>query len=717
PTLTDESAIDDIHVFVFESGTDLLDHWTQAYITSSTATGTTGTVVLDPVTNSAAQHKLVFLANVEAEILSSASQISAGMTYAAFESLLKTNINSILTTEPDNSFRFPMWGESAPVTIDNALDLTGSNAITMQRSLSKIDVAVNLQSDGTAAGLTELKVTGVTLYGVNEEALVIPASANRTSGGYVTAPTVSGTAKVDVERTVADGRHGSLSSIYAPETYNNTTTVYADRPYVIVKGIFLGDDPANTTETYYRLDLVTGQDKDSPVDLMRNYSYTLNITAVRSAGYDSADDAKAYPPAGLSYDFFPSTAGTYYRYFCYSDVGYLATTTDYVKITNHLAGSTATQTYKAEYMGNTAPELAVAICDASGKETTSSHFTVSISSSTVTARALLVNDTYYPKIEYMKVYLVDDPNICLNSELQHSVFSLESVTVRGVCYDRTSSASGVTSPNEVATSSYPHLPNNDQYFAIRWSAISMTLPASKFRITRGSTSVEVAHPAGTAGASDNFLMPPHTSNNYVGWYIEWWNEYENFGAGDWVEFATVFEQVGTNLRLRTDSNYYMAVNDLEYGAGGKFEPGSGVYTGWTWAEAMGLDLSYNSITFSSLPELSSGGYTPTEETGCGDYWEGSETHPVTGRGKWQLPRSTLISLPAMNTYYFTPGNYRGIDAGNFEISTSANYLTATNSIGNFTGNRLGSASVTNNISKTTRAIDFRVRCIRRIEDE
>lgn len=714
PTLTNESAIDDVYAFVFESG-GVLDHWIKASITTSANT-TIGTVTLEAVATPTSQHKLVFLANVENEILPAAGgSITTGMTYSTFESVLTTNITSIQTTEPATSFRFPMWGESGDVTISTTLDFTGNNAIQMLRSLAKIDVGVNLQSNGTATGLADFKLTQVAVCGVNSSALVIPAQTNIAGDGYVINPTVSGTTTLNVERTVADGQHGSLSSIYVPETYNNATTAETDRPYVIIKGIYLGNDPTNTTETYYRLDFVTGQDR-GPVDLMRNYSYTFNITEVHREGYMTLQDAENNLPLGLSYEFFPSNATTQYQAFCYNDVGYLASVNNKVTITNHLANSAATNTYKAEYMGNTAPVIAAYMCDANGEPSSSSHFTVTpTNATTVTVRATADNGGYYPIIEYFKVYLVDNPDICLISEVRHNIFNLSGISTRQVYYGRAASDNGYEGTAVGFSSTSPYLPNSTDYFAIKWNGI--LLPASQFRITRGEPGdsfyyqTTVTHPEGNGTLvthiSQNFDMPPHDSRNYEKWYIEWWNPYENGGAGGWVEFAATFEQVGSNFRYNPSTVYiYFAATDLEYTNGG-YTPGTGIYTGWTWAEAAGIDPSYQTEVF---PFSTLNGYIPTEYTGCGAYWEGDPDDPVTGRGKWTLPLSG--NLYNARTHLNTDG-YLGIPVG--AVDTDAYYMTITNSSSqNFHANRITANGITSR-SKSTGTSDVRVRCVRYVE--
>ncbi|MCD8101038.1 MAG: hypothetical protein LUE26_00475 [Alistipes sp.] len=715
-----ENTIDDIYVFVFETGTDKLKYWTQADILTTSGAIVSGTVNLEMVTTAGSTYKLVFLSNTAAKVQAAVTggQIAAEMDYSAFVPLLTTDIAALLTSGPGSTFRIPMWGESGAVTISPSLDLTGGNAISMQRALARIEVAINLQPDGSVAGLTDFTLTEVMVYNVNNDGFVIPAAVNRGADGYVTAPTVpSTTSTVKVERSGADIDNGCMGSIYVPETYNNASMPDADRPFVILKGIYLGDDPANTDETFYRLDFVTTEDRD-PVDLKRNHYYTFNITDVYRQGYSTLQEAIDNNPVGVSYEFFPSTATVRYKHFCYDDVGYLASVSDYVTITNHIATSSVTNTYKAEYMGNTSPVIAAYMCDANGEPVATSHFTVApTNATTVRVRASADNSGYYPIVEYFKVYLVDNPDIYLISQVQHNIFNLSTVNIRQVYYGRSASDTAHEGTAVGYSATNPHLPNSTDYFAIKWNG-SLVLPASTFRITRGQPGdsfyyqTTVTHPEGQGNInthiSANFDMPPHDSSNYQKWYIEWWNPYMNGGAGDWEFFADTFEQVGSNYRYTTALSTwaaYFAVSDLEYTFEG-YVPGTGVYTGWTWTEAMGVDPVYQSLYF----EFSSlSGYTPTHPTGCGAYWEVSPSDPVTGQGKWALPLSGYMYNART---YLNGGGYLGIPPGVVDISSY--YMTVTNNVSTCTVGQITVGGSSSRV-KSTGVGDVRVRCVRYVE--
>jgi len=701
PTLTDESAIDNMYVFVFESVSNTLDHWVKATITTSSGGTTTGTITLNEVENTAVAHKLVFLANIEEEILTAAgSTITKGMLYAAFESALTTDISSIITTEPASSFRFPMWGESASLSLSAKPDLTGTNAIKMQRSLSKIDIAVNLQSNGTASGLSDFNLREIIVCNVNSNAFVIPASGNRGSDGYVTHPTVSGTSKVNVQRSISPGQHGSLSSIYVPETYNNTSTAAADRPYVIIKGVYLGFNPGNAIETYYRIDFVTGQEREL-VDIMRNYSYTFNITEVRREGYLTLDEAINNLPVGLSYEFIPSQnfPDEYflYKYYSYNDVGYIALVNNDRSFA-FSSGSYTNFEFKAEYMGNTAPQIEGYFCDENGNQTNTAQFNGVISDylsvKRATISALRDNETANNIMGYYKIFLADNPDLHMILKFEQEPFTMNVSYISMAC---------TTFPNGAAI-----VPNHETY-TIRYFGL---LPTSKFRITKGSVEdaayevIEVDDPGNTSGYSysDPFTMTPNTSGNYMKLVTEWYNPY----TSEWLDFAT-FEVVGTNYRHSTNSRIYLAVNDMEYTPGG-YTPGTGVYTGWSWTEALGVSPDYETTRLSLFGDWNSGNYvlSAVTPTGCGAYWEGSINDPVTGQGRWRAPVTGTLS--AARTNYFNTGGYLGIPVG--AVDLTATYLTCSDAATTFTTNIL--TATTTNAQKYT-APNYRLRCVRFVE--
>ncbi|MCD8185231.1 MAG: hypothetical protein LUD68_01855, partial [Rikenellaceae bacterium] len=189
--LSNESAISDIYVFAFESGSEKLKDWAEAEVVSASGSVTTGTVKLSNAANGSGTHKLVFLANVKSEVLAAlgAGTIAADMDYASFQPVLTTDIGSILTADPTDGFRFPMWGETEYLSLSSTTELTGTKAVAVQRALAKIDVAVNRQTDGTTPGLPDFKLTGVMVYNINFDAVVVPDPDHVGNDRIVTAPT------------------------------------------------------------------------------------------------------------------------------------------------------------------------------------------------------------------------------------------------------------------------------------------------------------------------------------------------------------------------------------------------------------------------------------------------------------------------------------------------------------------------------------------------
>jgi len=78
----------------------------------------------------------------------------------------------------------------------------------------------------------------------------------------------------------------------------------------------------------------------------------------------------------------------------------------------------------------------------------------------------------------------------------------------------------------------------------------------------------------------------------------------------------------------------------------------------SWAQALGVDLRYNTETYRPTTE-----YVGTHDTGCNAYYEGSPTDPVTGKGKWKLPshsevgamggQLTKLNMPTDREYWTT----------------------------------------------------------------
>lgn len=158
-----------------------------------------------------------------------------------------------------------------------------------------------------AADVTNFTITGMGVYGIANKGVVIPdADKLNDESMTVTQPSVpegdgfAYTDKIEVADYVA-GNH--LSIFEHPTTVSATGTNMAR---IIIRGKYNGA----TTDSYYVVafqtrsgsegtfdDLATpGQYTYEPIDILRNHHYKVNITAVRSAGWDNLEDAiKADP--------------------------------------------------------------------------------------------------------------------------------------------------------------------------------------------------------------------------------------------------------------------------------------------------------------------------------------------------------------------------------------------------------------------------------------
>ncbi len=280
-----ENTVDRLVVLVFEeqqaeSGTYLFSYQTEAV-----ADGNDYTAELEATDRKV---KLCLLANV------TGLSITEGDEYA-------TALASVTETfSPAGPDYIPMYGE---VVLDK---LEEETALTSAVQLIRALAAVHIELPSEVADIFTL--TSVQAFRANNLYRVVPDGANLDGENpKVTAPTVPVTATTSVTTGVITVSNGTTAfeGLYLPEA--NLITDEAEQTSaatcLVIGGIYTGDNPGNTTETFYRIDFVTITGSNFG-QLLRNHKYYITLTQISEPGESSADIAAANPGKGVNVNIF-----------------------------------------------------------------------------------------------------------------------------------------------------------------------------------------------------------------------------------------------------------------------------------------------------------------------------------------------------------------------------------------------------------------------------
>ncbi|NDV82364.1 BACON domain-containing protein [Bacteroides sp. 51] len=190
----------------------------------------------------------------------------------------------------------PMWGETAPMQVTDAVESSGISNIKLIRMLTRLDVEVT-----TNDAKAKFKLATVHLYNRKTRGYIAPLAANwNSSVNKVTAASVPAD---------SDPTNDPLT-ILGPLEYNDASTadvafineIYtfeaaaaagqASKATCIVVGGYYDNSP---NLSYYRLDFL---DNKVYRDLYRNHYYKMNIIKVSGAGYDTS--LKAFNSAPIN---------------------------------------------------------------------------------------------------------------------------------------------------------------------------------------------------------------------------------------------------------------------------------------------------------------------------------------------------------------------------------------------------------------------------------
>jgi hypothetical protein len=284
-TVEDENRIDSLQVFVFEKGaTPLEDLYKERIgVSGSDISGGTVTVVISSPTD---EQMFILVANSPELTLT----LQDGVTKVKdLIPQLKFSGGQHYNRWKTTPARFPMWGETSYYTKDALSSLTSPIDVYMYRAVAKVEVGVDINNPAggdNAIGFGSIfHIDSVYLCNVNDSGYIAFHDTPTKTIKTIKVDTIGykfTTMPSNVNRLMA-------RTIYAPPTdsliiENNDTLL---PPYLVIKAKYY-----NEKDYYYRIDFTQG---NNYISLLRNHNYTVNITGIRTVGYETLTKAIEAP--------------------------------------------------------------------------------------------------------------------------------------------------------------------------------------------------------------------------------------------------------------------------------------------------------------------------------------------------------------------------------------------------------------------------------------
>ncbi|RLJ79652.1 FimB/Mfa2 family fimbrial subunit [Pedobacter alluvionis] len=295
-TENEENAIHTVNVLAFKVTNKGLENESETF-----AYSVTGTSISTPdAANSAGKsfkaglkidndnnYRFVVLANVSEQLngitINEGERKEAVMAKLAFSKMGQWNATSVT-----NYDAFPMWGETEPAVI--TANTTALNSIAMVRSLARIDVVLK------ETAVSNFRLSSVSLVNSYAEGLIAPLS-NNFNGNTVTSESMPSAAQRNVSpvtyQVLSPGK-SLQQEIYAFESPKSSLQPNQTTGTELIIG---GRYKGSAVDTYYRIAFMDGSGNAIP--LLRNYKYSVNITAVGGAGYASISNAQNNIPINM----------------------------------------------------------------------------------------------------------------------------------------------------------------------------------------------------------------------------------------------------------------------------------------------------------------------------------------------------------------------------------------------------------------------------------
>ncbi|MFV0418893.1 MAG: fimbrial protein [Dysgonomonas sp.] len=242
-------------------------------------------------------YNMVILANSRQPLTNILGLINVNDTKASVLSKLVITNNSRWNTSAGTGgyIPIPMWGEISSITVNASTP--ANNPVTLVRMLSKIDVALTHVN-----ATNNFKLKSIRLYNYNNQGRITPLAANWNSSlTTVTDASVPSTSSLALGPLLYDGTSitttdvSSIGEIYAFEAIKGTSATLSSATCLVIGGIYGSDSQL----TYYRIDFAQTTSSTTYLDLLRNYNYKVNITAVSGPGLATPLDAFNSRPVNI----------------------------------------------------------------------------------------------------------------------------------------------------------------------------------------------------------------------------------------------------------------------------------------------------------------------------------------------------------------------------------------------------------------------------------
>ena len=275
-TEAEEKVITRLDVLVFKEN-DAFAYTVQA--NSPTVSGSTLSYTVRLKKSTASEkYKLVLLAN-----LTAAPVIAAGTA----KEVALAPITFTPTTDWVAGTKIPMWADyptAAEVSTSTTAASFGTTAVI--RSLARVNVTNNTAT-------STFTLTNVWVYNSTDKARVAPTLSNYDAGNTkVTTPSVAASTGITTVYSKAASSNKVEREIYIGESAKQAVGD-ASAVCLVLEGTYGG------ATNFYRVDMVAA-DGTTPLDILRNHTYNVNITKVAGSGYGSKDDAFASMPVNIT---------------------------------------------------------------------------------------------------------------------------------------------------------------------------------------------------------------------------------------------------------------------------------------------------------------------------------------------------------------------------------------------------------------------------------